>query len=342
LRGALFSSLEAPAGSQLAELVSLFERYSSEADQLADHAVSDAKRVAAHAVQTRRLEEERSKEAGAKKRIALLEDRQHEILKAWTAAWDDTGIAPSHSSEMASWRLALQALLDRREKLENQRDEIAEIEATIRNIEPALRALAAEVGLREIEQVGVALVAKQIEDRLQTLVESWDKGRDLEARIRDTQRRIDEFIAIDADAKRSVKEWSARWGVALPAIGLPAIATIEEAQAALSVWNEVPGAIRERNNRARRVAGMQRNLEAFEREVKDLVREIGPDLATLPPDAAVKMLNDRLTAARAAESRRTETQRRLVDTTRARQEADTALSEAEATLAILTAQLPSD
>ena len=115
---------------------------------------------------------------------------------------------------------------------------------------------------------------------------------------------------------------------------------IDEGQAALDVWNEVPKAIRERNNRARRVLGMQRDVDAFECDVKNLAGAISPDLATLPADAAVKLLNDRVTDARAAESRKTETHRRLVEAIRAREEADIALKYAEVGLAALSAELP--
>jgi chromosome segregation protein len=172
------------------------------------------------------------------------------------------------------------------------------------------------------------------------LIESWDTGRDLDTRIRDAQHRVQRLTETAAEVKRRFEEWSARWRVALPAIGLHAIATIEEAQAAIGAWNEVPGAIRERNNRARRVSGMQRNIEAFESEAKDLTGQIAHDLAALPADAAVKMLNDRLTAARAAESRRTETQRRLLDMTRAREEAEKSVTEVEAALRVVAAKLP--
>ena len=254
--------------------------------------------------------------------------------------WVPTGIGPLHPFEMMSWRSALDGLLDRREKIENQRDELIAIDAAARSIEPSLRALAAEVGLRDIEGAAVAFVATQIEDRLQVLIESWEAGRDLDTRIRDAQHRVQRLTETDADVKRALKEWSARWIGALPAIGLHPIATIEEVQAALGAWNEVPGAIRERNNRARRVAGMLRNVEAFEREAKDLAEQISPDLAALPADAAVKMLNDRLTSARAAESRRTEAQRRLLDMTHAREEAEKAVTEAEAALSAMAAKLP--
>ena len=84
---------------------------------------------------------------------------------------------------------------------------------------------------------------------------------------------------------------------------MPPTTTLEEAEAALNIWNEVPGTIRERNNRARRVAGMHRFVEGFESDTKNLSRDLASDLEALPADAAVKVLNDRLIAARAAETR---------------------------------------
>ena len=87
---------------------------------------------------------------------------------------------------------------------------------------------------------------------------------------------------------------------------------------------------------------MQRNIEAFERQAKDLLDDIAPDLAALPADAAVKLLNDRLIAARAAETRRTESQRRLAKIIRAREDADVAFADAESALQAVAETLPTD
>jgi uncharacterized protein YhaN len=329
LRATLFDTSEALAGGKLAEAVASFERHSLEADQLADTAGSDAKRVAAHAVETRRLIEERGKRSAATDRIIALEGKQQELRRSWTAVWGPSGLAPLHPSEMTSWRSALEGLLDRREKLESLRDVAVAMDAEIRNIEPTLRALAAELGLLEIERVEIALIATQVERRLQSIGEAWEAARDLDSRMSDVQHRIETLVAAEAQAKRSLEDWSARWSLALSAVAMPVATGIEQAEAALGVWSKVPGTIRERNNRARRVAGMQRNIEAFERQAKDLLDDIAPDLAALPADAAVKLLNDRLIAARAAETRRTESQRRLAKIIRAREDADVAFADAE-------------
>lgn len=117
VRGALFGSLGPLTTDQLANLVTRFERRSSEADRIADQAVSEADRVAAFAVQSSRLKEERSKEVDATACIVSLEERQRDVLAAWAAAWQSAGIVPLHPTEMARWRIILEGLLERREKL---------------------------------------------------------------------------------------------------------------------------------------------------------------------------------------------------------------------------------
>jgi uncharacterized protein YhaN len=340
VRGTLFGSLQSRTADQLADLVTRFERRTSEADLIADQAVSEADRVAAFAVQSSRLREERAKEADATARGVALEARRRDVLEAWSTAWQGAGITPLPPTEMARWRIILEGLLERREKIVGQRERVADLETGIHRIEPEVRALAAEVGLGDADRLDIAAVCDGIETRLKALTEAWDDSRDLETRIRDAQRRIDELVEESKAAEFGRETWSQAWSAAVGAIGLGSGATTDEARAALDVWNEVPKTIRERDNRARRVSGMQREVDAFERAVKELVEAIAPDLRTMPADAAVKILSERVTAARAAESRKSETQRRLADATRARTDADIALKEAEVRLGALSAELP--
>jgi hypothetical protein len=87
---------------------------------------------------------------------------------------------------------------------------------------------------------------------------------------------------------------------------------------------------------------MQRNVETFERQTSDLLRDIAPELVALPADTAVKILNDRLIAARAAETRRAESQRRIAEIALAREAADVGFSDAEGALLARAAKLPVD
>jgi len=85
---------------------------------------------------------------------------------------------------------------------------------------------------------------------------------------------------------------------------------------------------------------MKRNITNFEARTKALVENLAPDLATMPSDAAAKILNDRLSQAKVAEARKTEAAGRLDEATRNRETADAAFRDAVTSLEALAAQLP--
>jgi hypothetical protein len=340
LRSTLFSSAHALTGLPLAERVSSFERNTTEADRLADSATSDATRIAAHAVETRRLAEERTRASAAQKQLSALDYKHTEVLKSWEAIWSPAGIAPLLPTEMAGWHLEVMALFERRERLETLRQEVVSLDEAGRRIRPTLQALAEQAGLTGIELADVTSVASQLELRLRSIGDSWEKALDADARMRDTRHRIENLVAREAELARKLDDWSLRWNRALSAIGIPVTTTREQAEAALAVWDKVPTIVRERDNRARRVAGMQRNICNFEDSAAELLSTIAPQLAALPADGAVKSLNDRLTEARAAKTRKAESKRHLAETAGDREEAEAALARAEAALNSLTAKLP--
>ena len=340
LRINLFGGTEALTGAALPEVVTDFERHSLEADRLADDATGDAGRVAAHNADTALLAEERRKQGSAKEQLLGAETHHNEIAEAWTAIWAPAGIVPLPPSEMNAWLLAAHGLLERREKLNLLRGSLATIETAIRGIEPALAALASEVGLEEVQGLSAGLLAARIEDRLRLISESWDGARDLETRMQDAQARIEELTIAQTEAVNRRDSWLERWALALPPIGLPAAATPDEAEAALGAWKDVPDNIRERDSRTRRVAGMQRDITKFEARAKTLVDDLAPDLATMPADAAAKALNERLSQAKVAEARRAEAAGRLAEATRNRELSDVALHDATAAVTAPASQLP--
>ena len=341
LRRSLFGTSQASGGGELASVVADFERYSAEADQLADRAASDARRVAAYAGEARRLTEGESKAAEARSELAALEEDRHKTLTAWAVVWAPTGLTPLHPSEMMSWRAVVDVLLDRREKLQRLRESFTAMDTALSSIEPAICALAADIGLKQIEGVNLAVVSMQIEDRLASMRRLWQSGRELETRIQDLERRIEHHIAAEIAARDSVEQWSKCWRVAVQAIGLPVTASLAQAEVALSIWGRVPSTVRERNHRLRQCADLQQAVQEYDQHVKILLQSTAPDLVTLAPDAAVKLLNQRLVAVRAAHAQKAESRRRLAAIVLARKNAAVTLAEAERALVKGVAHLPS-
>lgn len=340
LRDSLIGKSASLSGAALTDTILSFERHSAEADRLADSVATDAQRVATYATESRRLREEQRKEADAKHRLETHQEEHRQSMENWRTAWASANVAPLPPSEMAVWLTAVKSLLERAEKRDTLKDELDRIDAAVRTIVPALETLGDEIGLSRIKELDVALLVQRIEDRLNGIAASWDEARDLETSARDTQTRLEKLRVAEAEATRQLEVWQGRWRESVVGLGLASTATLEEAEAALLAWKEVPGTIHERDNRARRVAGMQRNIETFEAQVMVLAETVASDLLSLPRDLAAKTLADRLTAARSAEAQRVQATKRLSEASRALDQARAKMQEADVALTTLSEACP--
>jgi uncharacterized protein YhaN len=317
-----------------------FERNSAEADRLADAAATDADRVATYSAEMRRLETEKTRLADAKLQLAGDEKGRDEIRASWHSTWDPARLVPFSPAEMAVWSTNVQALFERMDKRDAIKSEVARIDDLVLGITPSLEALAFEAGLPVMVGLSTDLLAKRVEERIAQIAASWDEARDLETSRRDTQGRLDKLGLESGVIKHRADEWATRWCESTAAVGLPVNATTDEMEAALAAWQEVPPAVRERDNRGRRVAGMERNIEEFDTQSKTLVASTAPDLTSLPSDFAVKALSDRLTIDTGADAQRAQATRRLESARRTAEIADQQENEAKGTLSEATEVLP--
>ena len=72
----------------------------------------------------------------------------------------------------------------------------------------------------------------------------------------------------------------------------------------LQVWDKASNDGENHRNGMRRVAGIQRNMNDFETEARALILRCAPTAADLPAEAAARLLNERLVAARTAQTKR--------------------------------------
>lgn len=340
LRGALFGEPDAPQGSTLASAAARFERLAAEADQLSDEAQADAARVGEHAVETRNLALARQQAAAAQDRLAALETRRREAVDEWRGLWIGLAVTPGTPAEMTAWVAAVEALLRRRDAVEAQQDRVDVIDRAVRDVVPALQAIAAASGLPPFDPLEPGLIAARLRQHLETLASGWDQARGLATRLDDGRRRIEALRAAEVETAAGLEAWTALWAESAPSIGQASSTSIDGAEAALAVWREVPATLRELDNRARRVAGLRRDIATFERRADDLIARLAPDLAALPADAAVTVLHERVTAARGAASRRAAAIEHLARADRACADARRALAEAEQRRDELAAGLP--
>ena len=307
---------------------------------MSDDANADADRLAKHNFQTQQLDEETRRYALAQAAEALACERAARTDGEWRELWAGVCAEPRSPADMREWSSRVEQLLTARGKLAARRAELEVQEEELAGVEPILRAIAEESGLPPIDGLDCARLAERVERRLEEIAGEWEASREAETRFAETRRRFDEAVREEGEASAQLTNWRVRFDAAVHAIGLKAGASVEATETALEVWDKAFNDAENHRDRARRVAGMKRNMDGFECEAHLLVARCAPAAAELPCEAAARLLKDRLVETRKAETQRidaaarVEAARRTVEDARARQEAATE------TVASLAARLP--
>ncbi|TCL70383.1 YhaN family protein [Rhizobium sp. BK251] len=277
-----------------------------EADRLADAALADAERVSRHAQLKLRLGEVERMLANAgqlaEANAGALAERQAKFAELFAAA----GIIPLSPDRMIEWRRSIEALAKERDALNALKDELAGLQLAGARLAPALSALADATGLSASSSLPALALARALSRRVAEITEQWTRGRSAEGKRHSALEAIARFEEREVSLKAQAGNWETAFADAVATIGLPEGATVEMAEAALDVWKDVPQTFAERENRDKRVRGMQRDIASFEEAVRALVSEAAPELAKLSPDAAVDVLHQRAIAANADHKRRAE------------------------------------
>ena len=133
LRSTLLHPSKALSAEEIPENVIRFERSTSDADRLADSAVSDAEQVAELAALSSQLEESGATLAGIQEDSENLRLPIAERDKEWAALWREINIMPNGPREMTQWLVSVQALFKDRADLRSKRLELEEIANSIKN-----------------------------------------------------------------------------------------------------------------------------------------------------------------------------------------------------------------
>lgn len=342
LKAMLLGQSASVAEEELAGTVSGYERQVAESDRLADSAFEKAELVAKLSRDAADLDElqvqldlERQRAAEATANLGQHQDE-------WEGLWQPAGVAPLPPSEMADWLTRVEALFARLRKNNRMQAGLTELNNEISASLPALRSLAAEAGAEKTEESGAERLAAAIEARLHNLEKSWDDANRVQTGIQDAESRIDKLRRNASEIAADLDKWRKEWSVRTVEIGLTGHATTGEAEAALAAWSKVPDILRERKERLRRVAGMNRDSREFEECIHSLIEEAAADLTDAQPAAeVVEKLNQRRGVAAEAQARRDQVAKRLAEASKAAEAAAGKLQEAERDLEALTLPVPS-
>jgi len=290
-----------PASENLA---AAFESSLQQADELADRLWREADRVAAKAklladrdARTKHLVQLKTDLAAAEKRFA-------EIRQEWTRLWEPSGIVPRTPREMRVWAQNHRSLAAKaaevRERKAKAEDLQNGIDAQRRALDQCLLAIS---GLSTGENETLSDLIK----RGRKVVEGQEHlGRKKEQLLAAIAQRENELTTAQtrvADSERELSEWQSRWVQAVRPLGLGADAFPAQANAVVEELKTLFDKLNEADILQKRIAGIDRDADAFASNILALVEAAAADLAGMPADQAAVELNRRLNQTRTAASK---------------------------------------
>jgi uncharacterized protein YhaN len=302
------------------------------ADSAADALFDNAARVVEMEAVREIFEAARAALAEAEDALGDVAEQLAGFATGWTESWSACGVVPAAPRVMARWRAEADNLLAAREALKQRQGRLAQVEGQLRAVAPGLEKLAAQAGLEPVALDAGAL-ARRIAARLKELARAETEARELLAKIASAPERINALKTTLADLAEKEAAWRADFLPALTRLRLDADATLDEAQARIALWRDLPRELLAEEREARSVNGIRNDLAAFERMVDELLAVCGRGLPARPAVEAARALQKRLTAEREKATTRAAAQKILAKAEKALADAARADADADAALA---------
>ncbi len=294
------------------DLAEAFEADLLQADAVSDRLRREADRVAAKA----RLLADQTAAGG---QLAQLEEdfvsaetEKKDLTAEWVAVWQPLGIVPRSPKEMGQWTRRFRSLT---EKVSEVRVRQTKADALKEDIDA--QRLKLVQGLRGSS--GPAVAADESLSGLIKRAQKWvQDADDLSLRrdqlLRDKARLEKELDAAQSRLEQNEKErreWQQQWEEAVRSIGLTAKALPAEANAVMDDLRSLFDKLKEAGILEKRIAGIDRDSDAFVRQVDHLMAAVARDLVDRPSDEAALELHTRLNRSREARSKLETLQKQL-------------------------------
>ena len=275
-----------------------YENHVQKADQVSDRLRREADRVAnmaAFHAQVDLLKD--ALEENVRDKV-LLDQKAIELNQTWTFAWQSLGITPLSPKEMRGWigemdKLRFKAV-DICKKEQEIGQSINQRESFRKTLQKELNLLG-EKDLPPGEELGPLLVLSE------SVIERTNKKKsDFEKIIERRKSAKKSFHQADEDlkvAKETLIKWQAKWNKALLGLGLKDEVSTSEAIDLIETLKSCFDNIKETDDLKKRIAGIDRDAEELEKEVKALLKIIAPDMLSLPLDQSILQLRTMLSRA---------------------------------------------
>jgi uncharacterized protein YhaN len=275
-----------------------YEKYVQKADQTSDRLRREADRVANMAAFNARLDLVKDALKENVKEKETLDQKAIRLDQTWRYAWQPLGITPLSPKEMRGWIVEMEKLrfkvadiFKKEQEIERSTDQRNNLRKTLQKELEFLQ----EKNLPCGEELGSMLVFSE------SVIERANRQkRHLEKIIERHNRAKRSFHQAEKDleaAEEALIDWRAKWRKALLGLGLEDEVSPFEAIDLMETLKSCFNNLKEADDLKKRIAGIDRDAETLEKEVKDLLQAAAPDMLVLPLDQSILQLRTMLSQA---------------------------------------------
>lgn len=265
---------------------------------LADTARAARLQAARETVEARKDEAKRADEEASRDRQA-----HEQALADARVLWAASGLSPASPADMVRWRERATALLARRDNLEKRGVEIAALVEKIEGAKASLALWLTEAGGGAREGASFDEWLRAARAHLDALQSAWTRSREIEAAKTRAEKDATEAETALARETAHRDAHAAEWPAAMAAVGLAATTGIEEAEAALRVWESVALPREKMSREARSIEGIEDDIASFEAGVEQAAAGVAGLFGATAEERLARLL-ERLGEARRARDNR--------------------------------------
>jgi uncharacterized protein YhaN len=289
-------------------LTEAFEQHVRNADEIADRLRREADRIADHA----RLAAERSAAAKRAQEVEVAIENARKDLDAlqdeWEGIWSPVGVPAGTPKEMERFAREVnevkEALAVNEDNFQDARQAAVAISDCLAELKKRLEAIDPAGATEWKDEPSLARLARRGQTLLEDARSLAAKIEQVEAEISMRKKALAACKARCAAAENDLSIWRKSWKEAISPLGLSEDALPAEAAEVMEDVRALFEKLKEADALMQRIQGIDRDGEAFSRDVSSLALAVCPEVSGQPARDMALRLQQTLTRAREAKTRR--------------------------------------
>jgi uncharacterized protein YhaN len=289
IEGIAVPAAELAAFGAEGELANAYETVVQAADQAADQRFEKAETTASAMVLAQQIDEQQDGLDSLNAELTALSEEKNALVLAWANIWSHASLTPSAPDQMLDWLSCRTNVLE----LIERRDTAIRLMASLRGEEH----MATEQVCAQLSALGIEASYKDLP--LRALLVSADAIQRREESSEQNRRGLnDALIKARADIERKRKllqkaqddnqSWQTEWTAAVTSLGLLSASASETIQTQVNAIDEMrESAVKINDLKYERIGKIERDITAFENDVRQLVTAVAPTFVEHEPENAI-------------------------------------------------------